>query len=208
MAYKLGSVKFFLPAIVAVSMVVSSLAAAAPQTGSGSPAPAGQICPDGSFVIGFDPEGNILCREPRGDGVVETAEGHDEDHSEMGNGSATASQSESVNPSGQETEIAAQTTSTEPNNLHDDTVPVISDVEPSSVVWGTAEVAITIIGTGFNPESIIVFEEKKYAPSVNQAGTRLSATIATRNLSLGSYAVNVSNGAGNDDTLKKALVFF
>jgi len=208
MVNNLRLAQFTLVAIVAVTMVGSSPAAAAAQTGSGNPAPAGQICPNGTFVIGFDPEGNILCSEACGEGVLKTAEDHNDDNTEIGDGSTMASQSEDMDPNGHDTELAVETTPTDPNSLRDDTVPVISDVEPSSVVWGTADVAITISGEGFHSESIILFEGKKYVPSVNQAGTRLEATIATRNLSLGSYAITVSNGYGIENTLKKALVVF
>lgn len=84
----------------------------------------------------------------------------------------------------------------------------IAGVEPSAVVFGTREVAITVLGTGFNSGSIVIFEGVSYPASVNQAGTRLVATLPTRYLSIGPYAVTVSNGPGTKTTLRKAVEIF
>ena len=59
-------------AFVVVFMLVSSLAAA--ELEAGNKALAGQMCPGGSFVIGFDSEGDIVCSEPGGNGAVNTGE--------------------------------------------------------------------------------------------------------------------------------------
>jgi hypothetical protein len=75
-------------------------------------------------------------------------------------------------------------------------------------VFGTSEVAITVIGTGFHAESVIIFEGISYKPVVNQEGTRLDTRIPTAKLSIGPYAIKVSNGPGLDNTLKRAVVVF
>lgn len=85
---------------------------------------------------------------------------------------------------------------------------LISDIEPFSVVYGTRELAITILGSGFDAQSVIEFAGKTYIPEVNPEGTRANVTLTTRNLTLGSYAVTVSNPSGEKKTLKKALVVY
>ena len=119
-----------------------------------------------------------------------------------------ARQPEGVDTGGDEEELAAESSETDPNSLPSIPNPMISDVEPSSVVWGTSEVAITVIGTGFHEESVIIFEGSTYKPVVNQAGTRLDTTVATANLGIGSYAIKVSNGSGLENILKRALVVY
>ena len=49
--------------LVAIIMITSSPLAAE------SEAPAGQMCPNGAFVIGFDSEMNIICSELNNTGV-------------------------------------------------------------------------------------------------------------------------------------------
>ena len=84
---------------------------------------------------------------------------------------------------------------------------VISDVEPSSVLYGTRELTITVLGSGFSADSMIEFAGTTYTPSVNHEGTRLEATVATRDLTMGRYAITVTSGSGVKTTLKKALDF-
>ena len=79
---------------------------------------------------------------------------------------------------------------------------------PSSVLYGTRELTITVLGSGFSADSMIEFAGTTYTPSVNPEGTRLEATVATRDLTMGRYAVTVSNGSGVKTTLKKALVVY
>ena len=66
---------------------------------------------------------------------------------------------------------------------------------------------ITISGTGFLEDSTVVLKGKKYTPSVNQAGTQLLVTIPSRGLSIGPYAITVSNRPGMETTLKKRWEF-
>ena len=208
MTIRLRPEQFVLAAIVTVFMIGSSPAAYGGGDSSAIRALAGQMCPSGSYVIGFDSEGNIICTEACGNGVLNTGEACDDGNTETGDGCSAACQSEGVDTEGDEEELAAETSTTEPSGLPSNPNPVISDVEPSSVVWGTSEVAITVIGTGFDAESVIIFEGSTYKPVLNQAGTRLNTTITTKNLGIGSYAIKVSNGSGLENTLKRALVVY
>lgn len=168
-------------AFVVVCMLASSLAAA--DLEAGNKALAGQMCPGGSFVIGFDSAGDIVCSEPADNGVVKTGE--------IAAASAAASAPAAASAA---TASAAS--------------PVISDVEPSSVLYGTRELTITVLGSGFSAESVIEFAGTTYTPSVNAEGTRLEATVVTRDLTMGRYAITVSSGSGLKTTLKKALVVY
>jgi cysteine-rich repeat protein len=208
MTNKLHPQQFALAAIVTVLMIDSSLTAHAGDNNSAMRALAGQMCPNGSYVIGFDSGGNIICTQSCGNGVLNTGEACDDGNTETGDGCSAACQQEGVDIEGDEEELAAETLATDPGSLPSIPNPVISDVEPSSVVWGTSEVAITVIGTGFNEESVIIFEGSTYKPVVNQAGTRLDITIETANLNIGSYAIKVSNRSGLENTLKRALAVY
>jgi cysteine-rich repeat protein len=208
MANKPGPEQFVLAAIVTVFMSGSSLAA----TGGGNPsameALAGQMCPNGSYVIGFDSEGNIVCTEACGNGVLNAGEACDDGNTKTGDGCSATCRSEGAEEKDDDDELAARVSATDPGSLPSTPNPVISDVEPSSVVFGTSEVAITVIGTGFHAESVIIFEGISYKPVVNQEGTRLDTRIPTAKLSIGPYAIKVSNGPGLDNTLKRAVVVF
>jgi len=182
MVNKLRLEQFVLTAIVIVIMTGISLTALGSSNSSAMRALAGQMCPNGSYVIGFDSEGKIVCAEACGNGAPNT-DGDDE-------------------------ELAVETSATDPGSLPLIPNPVISGVKPKSVVWGTSEVAITVIGTGFHEESVIIFEGSTYKPVVNQAGTRLEITIETANLIIGPYAMKVSNGSGLENTIKRALVVY
>jgi cysteine-rich repeat protein len=208
MANKLCPEQFVIAAIVTVLMIGGSLTAHGGGKSSAIRVLPGQMCPNGSYVIGFDSEGNIICTEACGNGVLNTGEACDDGNTETGDGCSAACQSEGVDANDDEEELAAETSATDPSSLLSIPNPVISDVEPTSVVWGTSKVAITVIGTGFHAESVIIFEGLTYKPVVNQAGTRLDTTIKTANLSIGSYAIKVSNGSGPENTLKRALVVY
>ena len=208
MTNRLHPEQFVPAAIVTIFMIGGSLAAYGDGNSSAIRALAGQMCPNGSYVIGFDSEGNIICTEACGNGVLNTGEACDDGNTETGDGCSAACQSEGADTDGDEEEPAAETSATDPGSFPSIPDPVISDVEPSSVVWGTSEVAITVIGTGFHAESIIIFEGSTYKPVVNQAGTRLDTTVATANLGIGSYAIKVSNGSGLENILKRALVVY
>jgi cysteine-rich repeat protein len=208
MVNKLRSEQFVLAAIVIVLMIGSLLTAHGSSNNSAIRALAGQMCPTGSYVIGFDSEGDIICTEACGNGVLNTAEACDDGNKETGDGCSATCQPEGVDTDGNEEELAVEPSATYPSSVPSMPNPVISDVEPPAVVWGTSEVAITVIGTGFDEESVILFEGSTYRPVVNQAGTRLDTTIMTANLGIGSYAIMVSNGPGLENTLKRALAVY
>jgi len=218
MAIKFRYALLHLAAMVTVLATVASLplAAAGPPGNPENPAPAGQMCPKGSYVIGFDAENNILCTEACGNGVLNTGEACDDGNTDSGDGCSATCQSvsaeaavEVISDSGDDPEeVIAQTEPEDPAALTSITVPVISDVDPSWLVFGKSETVITVSGTGFHAESVIIFEGSTYEPSVNREGTRLETTIPTEDLSIGTYALTVSNGSGRDSTLKKALVVY
>ena len=156
MVNKLRLEQFVFTAIVIFIMTGISLTAHGSSNSSAIRALAGQMCPNGSYVIGFDSEGKIICADACGNGVP--------------------------NKDGDEEELAVETSAPDPGSLPPIPNPVISGVKPKSVVWGTSEAAITVIGTGFHEESVIIFEGSTYKPVVNQAGTRLDITIETANL--------------------------
>ena len=203
-----GSNQFFLAAIISIFTMSSSLAAYAGDKSAAIRALANQMCPDGSFVIGFDSEGNIICAEGYGNGVQQMEEAGDDGKAEMGDDCPAACPSEGVVSEGDEEKLAGDTSTTGPSSLSSIPALVISDVEPASLVWGTSELAITVIGTGFNAESVIIFEGSSYKAVVNQAGTQMDTTLATADLGIGSYTIKVSNGPGQVNTLKGALVVY
>jgi len=194
----------------------NTLAAAEPATEGG--ALAGQMCPAGSFVIGFDSAGDIVCSEACGNGVVNAGEACDDGNRLNGDGCSAACQPESSATGGDQAAIAvapaaaAVTSTASAMPAAATTAPntglVISNIEPSSVLYGTRELALVVIGTGFTADSEVEFAGSRYTPSVNPDGTRLEVTLATRNLAMGRYAVTVSDGAGHRATLKKALVVY
>ena len=203
MVHKSRLAQYVYSIIVAACVAIGSPAVAADKR-----APAGQMCPEGSFVIGFDSESNIICSEAGEIGVVNVVETSDGGKAEIGDDCTGPCQSGEVDTKGVDEEIAAKSIPTEPVIIASTPELTISDVEPSSVLFGTREVEITVSGTGFLAGSVIVVAGKKYSPSVSQAGTRLVVTISTRNLSIGPYAVTVSNGPGVENTLRKALEIY
>jgi cysteine-rich repeat protein len=208
MAGMLRFVPFVLAAGAAALVLSGSLAAAEPKGAPGNRSPAGQMCPKGSYVIGFDSEANIVCREVCGNGLLDPGEACDDGNSAAGDGCSATCQAESVAPAAQGVAVAPAAAAGVAGGLAPNTALAISDIEPSSVMYGTRELAVTISGTGFAADSLVVFAGETYQPSVNQAGTRLDVTLATRKLSMGTYAISVSNGSGPEQTLKKALTVF
>ena len=189
--------------VVAVCMHGSLLAA------WGKPrAPAGQVCATGSYVIGFDSESNIICTETCGNGVINPGETCDDGNTESGDSCPATCQSEAVQPEGAEVGVAAKAIPAAASVSPSVTNPIISDVKPSKATLGTRELTIKVNGTGFHISSVIIFNGERYSTSVNQAGTQLSATIPTRSLSIGPYAITVSNGPGMEGTLKRALEIY
>jgi len=141
---------------------------------------AGQVCPHGSYVVGFDPKGNILCS---GNTTVPAA---------AVAGSAAAAE---VSPPQAATTVSAGT-------------PVIDDIEPSSIVYGTRETTITIVGSGFKAETVVTVAGQRYKPSVSDDGRRLEITVATRELIIGVYPITVANGPGMEARRKRGLVIY
>ena len=198
MVYKLSSNLLIFTAIIAALMIDSSQAA-------GARPPAGQMCAEGSYVTGFDPDGNIICSAPGGNNPVEPVETMDKVNSQDDEacpaGCLKATGVTDTGGANPVTEIAAK----EETTVHDVAMPVISDVKPSWVVFGARETSIAIIGAGFTSGSVVKFQGSEYAPSVNPAGTELRVTVATRELPIGRYAITVSNGPGKEATQRRAL---
>jgi cysteine-rich repeat protein len=179
------------------------------QAAWGSPrAPAGQMCATGSYVIGFDSESNIICTEACGNGVINPGEICDDGNAESGDSCPATCQSEAVQPEGAEVGVAAKVIPVGASVSPSVTNPIISDVKPSKLTFGTRELTIKVNGSGFHTSSVIIFNGETYSTSVNQAGTQLSATFPTRSLSIGPYAITVSNGPGMEATLKRALEIY
>ena len=197
-----------LGALLSAFFIAGPLAAAEPERGAGYPAPAGQVCPDGSFVIGFDAGANILCSPACGNGVLNAGEACDDGNTEAGDGCSPSCEPDGLVPA--QTASAAAAGATAAATSADTPVAnlAIERIKPWSVAYGTREVAITISGTGFGADSIVLFQGRTYVPSVSESGTRLDATIVTRDLPMGNYAITVSNGTDKNTTLKKALVIY
>jgi cysteine-rich repeat protein len=172
-------------------------------------APAGQVCPQGSFVIGFDSDSNILCSETCGNGVLESGEECDDGNTASGDHCSATCQSENSTAVQREEAIAVEPSSPAAAG----TTPVlaqlvISKIKPSKALFGGREVTVTITGTGFTSETAVLFNGTTYTPSVKQAGTELQVTLPTRELAIGRYAITVSNGAGIEATVKRGLVVY
>jgi cysteine-rich repeat protein len=199
---------FLLP-IFMVFYVTYALAADAPNSMTEIRPPAGQVCAQGSFVIGFDNESNILCSETCGNHVLNNGEACDDGNTKNGDGCSAMCRSETPATPKREEVIAV-----EPPPMLPDSTPapvaqlVISKIKPSTVVFGSREVTVTISGSGFTSETAVLFNGTSYTPAVNQAGTELKVTLATRQLAIGRHAITVSNGPELEITDKKALTVF
>jgi len=199
----------FLPAIVLVFYGACALAADTSQSMTGLRPPAGQVCPRGSFVIGFDNESNILCSKTCGNYVLNDGEACDDGNTASGDGCSAMCQSETPATVKREEVIAPEPPPAPPaSTVSALAQPVISKIKPSNIVFGSREVKVTISGTGFNSETTVLFDGTSYTPSVNQAGTELRVTLATRDLAMGRHAITVSNGSGMEVTKKKGLTVF
>ncbi len=181
-----------------------------------APAPAGQLCPDGAHVIGFDSSANIICSGTCGNNVLDPGETCDDGNTASGDACPASCQSEKADAAAADKEIVVQTSpapavsspSTHPPIATIVDQPVVSRIKPWKLTYGSREVTITVTGTGFNAETTIVFQGTKYATKVNQEGTILIATLPTRNLDFGAYAITVSNGPGMETIQKKALQIY
>jgi len=172
--------------------------------GSGR-APASQMCAEGSYVIGFDSESNIICTGACGNGVMNPGEFCDDGNTENGDSCPANCQSAGTEAVDADKGMAAEAVPVVVGSSVSTPYPTISDVKPSKVVFGKRELTISVRGTGFSSKSVVIFKGTEYAPSINQAGTELKVTIPIRGLNYGPYAVTVSNGSKLKTTLKKAL---
>jgi cysteine-rich repeat protein len=185
--------------------------------------PAGQMCPAGNYVIGFDPAGNIVCSGTCGNGALDRGEDCDDGNIMSDDGcSATCLKEGSM--AGAEKPAAAAVASTAVAPASDasqmkpagsaaapavsDAEPVITDVSPWSVVYRKRQLDVTISGSGFSSASVVIFEGQTYTPSVNPAGTELRVTLSTVDLAIGRYAIRVSNGPGKETLMKKAITVY
>jgi cysteine-rich repeat protein len=150
-----------------------------------------------------------VCSETCGNQVLNNGEACDDGNTANGDGCSAMCQSETPAIVKREEVIAPEPPPAPPASTALALAPpVISKIKPSTVVFGSREVTITISGTGFTGETAVLFNGTSYTPSVNQAGTELKVTLATRQLEIGRHAITVSNGSGMEITKKKGLTVF
>lgn len=211
MVDKVRNKKRVLNAAVAVILLGSALAAplvAMQKPSSEHLPPAGQMCPDGHYVIGFDASSNIICSGVCGNAVLDAGEACDDGNGESGDGCSASCRFEgAVNANGA-TEQTAEPTALKPVAAANLQSLEINDIKPSSVVFGASDVTVNIMGTGFDETSVILFDGKTYKPAVNSAGTQLTFKPVTARLSIGAYAITVTNDSGLKVTRKRGLVVF
>jgi hypothetical protein len=183
--------QFVCATVVLICMAGLSMAAE-------NPPPAGQVCPEGSYVTGFDAEANIICSGIQSVST-DVAASVDPEQSEV------ETRAKPVRSQGGGREMAVKSSPATPVSEPSGDELTISKVDPRSVVYRTREVAITVTGTGFHAGTVIMFEGKTYSPRLNQAGTQLVVNIPARDLSIGPYPIMVSNGSGATATQRRAF---
>ena len=198
MVHKLSSTLLVFFAIFSTCMIDSLQAA-------GSRPPAGQVCTEGSYVTGFDSEGNIICSVPGGTNLPVPVETVEQANSQGDDGCPPGCLKVATDAGAVDEVVAADKPVKDKSTVVDVAKPVISDVKSSWIVFGARETSIAIIGAGFTDESVVKFQDSAYSPSVNPSGTELRVTITTRDLPIGRYAITVSNGPGLETTLRRAL---
>ena len=198
MVHKLSSTLFVFFVIISTCMIDSLQA-------DGSRPPAGQMCPERSYVTGFDSKGNIICSVPGGTSLPVPVETVEQANSQGDDGCPPGCLKVVTDTGAVDEVVAADKPVKDTSTVVDVAKPVISDVKPAWIVFGARETSIAIIGAGFTDESVVKFQNSAYSPSVNPSGTKLRVTIATRNLPIGRYAITVSNGPGLETTLRRAL---
>lgn len=207
-------------AAAALLAVPANLAA---QTGTPAP-PAGQVCPQGAYVIGFDAQSNIICNGFCGNGAVDRGEACDDGNTASGDGCSPQCQQEAapapaaavaapaVVAGGEDTGTAAAPAATAAAASQPQVAPAaelaIDDIDPWSVVFGKSEVTVTITGSGFDAATVVRFNGSDHAPRVDTSGTQLEVTLPTQGLSIGPYPVTVVTGSGQQATVKRGLVVF
>lgn len=170
--------------------------------------PAGQQCPAGAYVTGFDLKGNILCSEPVRDAGAKPDNIPEDGQVKSGTGTTTAGalQGTATDPTDRaETAVIASTAAAVAPT---DSPPVIAKVVPWSVVYGKREVAVVISGSGFTADSTVVFNGQRHAATVNDEGTELRVTLNTAGLAIGQYPIRVINGPGAEAVLKRGVVVY
>lgn len=172
--------------------------------------PAGQMCPDGAYVIGFDSGGNIVCSA-----VAGTATSKASRTTQDITGEAAPACPESCSKVSEQNVAEAGDSGTAATHAADGQAageagigPVISKIKPSGVVFGARETTIRIIGSGFTAGAVVKFQGVAYTPAINAAGTELQVTIVTRDLPMGRYAITISNDDGSETTRRNALEVF
>jgi cysteine-rich repeat protein len=175
--------------------------------------PAGQKCPDGRNVIGFDAGGNIICSGDCGNLVLNAGESCDDGNTVSGDGCSAACQTEKVGGVVGVREpayTAPAPVQSAPAAVAADAVqgPIITDVDPTNVVFGKSGVTVTIEGSGFDGTSVILFNGNRYQPTVDSTGTRLTFKLDTSDLIIGAYPITVLNGSGQEATRKRGLVIY
>lgn len=197
-----------------IAVLLASVLIAGPLPGHPGGPPAGQECPPGAYVRGFDADGNILCTGLCGTGVLDAGESCDDGNVLGGDGCSAACTREGAPAAAAGATAAAQAAppapapAAAPATAAQPAMPVIEDVEPSSVVYGTRELELTVIGSGFEPGAVVTVAGKRYEPVVDADGRRLRVTVPTRSLTIGAYPVKVSNGPGREATRKRGLVVY
>ena len=215
--------------LVVFLLVMIATPSAMAQTPDGAAAwpPAGQMCPQGAYVIGFDGGGNIVCSQVCGNDRLDAGEACDDGNTVGGDGCSAACQPEvaaapappvapvarEATPSAVAAPAAAAAAPPAPTSAPAVASATarqlaITDVEPSSVLYGAREVTLTIHGAGFHRGTVVLFNGSTYTPSVNPAGSELKVTLPTSRLAMGRYPVKVSNGPDEIVKWGKPLVVF
>jgi len=183
-------------------LVMASMAAASLQADPRPPA--GQMCPEGAYVRGFDAAGNTVCSAVAGAVSPKAPEPALVPAGEVGQACPEGCVEVTDAPVADAGSSAAAAHPAAGANGG----PVISKIKPFGVVFGARESTIKIIGSGFTAGTIVRFQGATYAPTVNNEGTELRVTIETRDLPIGRYAITVSNGDGVEVTKRGALEVF
>ena len=194
-------VKKLYPARIVLAVVALFCMLAGAQAAENRP-PAGQMCREGSYVIGFDSDSNIICSGVASTVAPEAAEVTRQVEGQRGdNCPPNCPPAASVDNGA----VATDKLVIQRKAVSGIATPVISKLKPGYVVFGAKETSITIIGSGFNADSAVKFQGTTYTPTVNPTGTELNVTIATRDLAMGFYAISISNGPDLETTRPRAL---
>jgi hypothetical protein len=198
------SAKTFVTSLLAGVVALAAVPVMAADEAEARP-PAGQMCPQGSYVIGFDAGANIVCSSQPAAMSPDELQAPGSQAPPIASGATSAP---TAAPVAAVVEPAAPGTPAPTSAKPVVTQLEVTDVEPWSVVFGKREVTITVTGTGFTAGSMVRFEGVEYRPSVSDDGTRLMVTLPTRDLSIGNYPITVTNGSGDQVRAKQKLAVF